>query len=905
MTTLYGREGELATLTALLDGARERRRGGALALTAGAGMGKTALLDAAPKDGFRVLATTGVPGEAGVPYAGLHRLLRPVLDLLPRLPPPYAQALGAAVGGTGGGGVVPFALCELLSRAAEDGPLLCVADDVQWLDSGSLDALAFAARRVQDEAVAVLFAARDDRRPPRGLDGIRRLPLPPLDAEASLRVLDALLGEAAGGDAGWDLAEEIVDLAGGRPLAIRELAGALTPGQLSGATAPPRVLPPGSTLRALYRHRHLRLPVRARRLALMAVAEERLDGPALARAMRKAGIGAREIDAARESGLLRFDGSGVAVRDPLIRASLWADASRAEQQAAHALLAKVLVQDWQRASRLWHRAAGTGEPDDAVAAALAEAARNGDVPADSWRTWQRAATLTTDGPTRTDRYLAAAADAWTAGRTRRARMLLRRARPVQVAPERAERLRGEMEAGSGVPSRAVRILTETAGRLAGTDALTALMWAAEAADSAGDAEAYAAIAARADLTGDDGARSALVRAHLTGMAALARGRYADAAALLGGAVRLADIVVDPAARACAAIAALALDDAGRARILASGAAESARRRGRMPAASFALLVAARAEALLGPGTAPATAGADGLRLAQATRLHVHAAEQLATLALAAARAGDARGARARLDALAPAAARRGLVRASAVGAWAAACLDLAAGRPADAAGRLVPPGAPALVRLHAAPHLVEALVRDGDPARAALAFADYARWTDATRGPAALALAARCRALLAAGDEAEHHFTEALRLHEAAGADHELARTALLFGHRLRRGRRPRAAREHLRAALRTFERHGAEPWAAQARTELRAAGEPVPGRAAPERAPAVPVRRADLGGLTAQQARIARLAAEGATNREIAARLVLSPRTIDHHLRNVFTRLGIRSRVELARLIG
>ncbi|MFD0537565.1 LuxR C-terminal-related transcriptional regulator [Actinomadura luteofluorescens] len=160
-----------------------------------------------------------------------------------------------------------------------------------------------------------------------------------------------------------------------------------------------------------------------------------------------------------------------------------------------------------------------------------------------------------------------------------------------------------------------------------------------------------------------------------------------------------------------------------------------------------------------------------------------------------------------------------------------------------------------------------------------------------TPGPEALAR--RCLALLAGCDgEAEEHFTEALRLHEAGDAVFELARTELLFGHRLRRGRRPRAAREHLRAALRVFERYGAAPWTAQARAELRAAGETAPRAAS------------GFGKLTAQQAQIARMAAEGATNREIAARLLLSPRTIDHHLRNVFTRLGIRSRVELARLI-
>ncbi|WP_143220547.1 helix-turn-helix transcriptional regulator, partial [Actinomadura sp. CNU-125] len=191
-------------------------------------------------------------------------------------------------------------------------------------------------------------------------------------------------------------------------------------------------------------------------------------------------------------------------------------------------------------------------------------------------------------------------------------------------------------------------------------------------------------------------------------------------------------------------------------------------------------------------------------------------------------------------------------------------------------------------------------------------------WSEATRAPVHRALAHRCRALLtdASGDAADH-FTEALRLHESADAVFEQGRTELLYGHRLRRARRPRAAREHLHTALRIFERYDARPWTDQARAELRAAGEtvvplPVPAPAepvhvagTPARPPRpVPVQANAFGDLTPQQAHIARLVAEGATNREIAARLLLSPRTIDHHLRNVFTRLGIRSRVELARMI-
>ncbi|GAA0594549.1 helix-turn-helix transcriptional regulator [Actinomadura livida] len=938
---IHGRARELGVIGTLLDRARDGH-GGALAIVGDAGTGRTALLDAAARraaPGFRVLGTTGVRREAAVPYAGLHRLLRPLAGLFAELPAAHRDALGAVT--RGGRGGTPFvlyaAVCELLSRAAEHGPVLCRADDVQWLDPVSLEALAFAARRVQHDRIAMLFAARGGHGDPDGLAGIRRLHLPPLDEDASRRVLQDALGEAMGcavpyAAIGGDLAEEVIDLACGRPLAIRDLAAALTPGQLSGTVPPPRSLPAGSSLRSLNRHRYLRLPPGARRLVLMVLADEWVNAATVARATRTGGIGPADLDAARASGLLRFEGDAVTVRNRLVRSSLWADASREERQEAHALLAEVLVQEWQAPARLWHRAAVTGEPDPRIADGLAAAARAAQEAgryADSWRVWQRAAALTGEDGARTDRLLSAAGDAWASGRSRRARSLLRQVRQVacgEACAARADGLRGEIEAAAGSPAAAVPMLRDAAERLARHDteaALGALAWAAEAADASGDHGAYLEIADRAATlpgSGPDAApRSALLLAHLTGTATAIRGRYAEAAEHLRRAVLLGAEATDPAAQTWAALSAFMLGDGAATRSLADAAVASARRAGNAPLESYALMVAGRCEALLGHPPGPIAACHDGLRLARAAQLHAHTAEQLATLALTAAFNGDDATAQGHLDRLTGPTGGRGITRAAAFGSWAPAALDLAADRPADAAARLRLPGGAGLAhppaRLLAVPHLVEALVHTGRREQAAEAFEHYRRWADGTpRAPGRTALARRCQALLAARDaEAAEHFTEALRLHEAAGAVFDLARTELLFGHRLRRGRRPRAAREHLRAALRIFERYDAVPWTARARAELRAAGETI-APAAAETAPppsragtdggAAPVTADGFGELTAQQAHIARLAAEGATNREIAARLLLSPRTIDHHLRNVFTRLGIRSRVELARLI-
>jgi hypothetical protein len=603
---LHGRRREIQAIETLLDRTRAGH-GGALTIAGDAGTGRTALLEAAARTAapaFRTIGTTGVPGETAVPYAGLHRLLRPLSAETAQLPPAHRGALGTIMDGAPSAAqlVLYTAVCELLSLTAKSGPVLCCADDVQWLDRGSLEVLAFAARRVQDEPVAVLFATRDDHGD--GLAGIPRLRLSPLDEDASLRVLHDALGPGATASTtvddtgGGDLAEEIIDLACGRPLAIRDLAAALTPGQLSGAAPPPRALPAGSTLRARYRRRHLRLPAGARRLVLMAVAEEWLGAATLARAARLDGIGPADLDAARASGLLRFEGEGVTVRDRLIRSSLWADASRAERQDAHALLAEVLDQEWQRPRRLWHRAAVTGEPDDRLAAELADAAgtaqRAGRY-ADSWRLWQRAATLTVAHGARTDRYLSAAEDAWASGRSRRARAMLRQVRPPAgdgTHAARAAVLRGRIDVAAGFPATAVPLLRDAAERLAGRDAeaaLTALMWAAEAADASGDAPTYLEIADRAASLppGDSreesapagratsfapGSRSELMLAYLGGMAATVRGRYREAAERLGTAARLGADIADPAARAWAALAAFGLGD---------GATRGAARRGRV------------------------------------------------------------------------------------------------------------------------------------------------------------------------------------------------------------------------------------------------------------------------------------------------------------------------------------
>jgi DNA-binding CsgD family transcriptional regulator len=293
---------------------------------------------------------------------------------------------------------------------------------------------------------------------------------------------------------------------------------------------------------------------------------------------------------------------------------------------------------------------------------------------------------------------------------------------------------------------------------------------------------------------------------------------------------------------------------------------------------------------------------DGWQAARTTGQDNYAADHQALLAVLAAIRGDHDECRLLLRELTIPPGAGALSRPTALSHWAFAVMDLASGRPADASARLAAVGDPAtgrgqvVIQVLAAPWLMEAAARSGQDRQRALAVLDlFERWAHSTEAPLPRALAARCHALLAPRDSgaAVAHFREALRLHRTGDADFERARTELLFGQELRRQRRPREAREHLHRAVEVFRHLSLESWADRAASELRAAGERVEAT------------RAAGDGLTAQQRQIARLVSLGATNREIAAQLFISPRTVDHHLRNIYHRLGVRSRVELARQLA
>ncbi len=352
---------------------------------------------------------------------------------------------------------------------------------------------------------------------------------------------------------------------------------------------------------------------------------------------------------------------------------------------------------------------------------------------------------------------------------------------------------------------------------------------------------------------------------------------------------------------CASAAALVVGDLEAAGRLGSRALATARARGRLDVVPQALERLAYGELRAGRHARARAHAEDGVRTARLTGRRNSLAHHHAILALVASLDQDARTVAEHAAAAEETAVRHGLVQAATLAQWALARADLARGRPTEAAARLGPLLAPGpaqghfAVRMLAVPCFVEAAVLAGRTGEVASAVDLFEQWAGFGHDPQAPAQLLRCKALLAGGSEtADTLYTLALARHDATAGDFERARTALLHGKWLRRARRPAKAREALRDALLAFERCGAGAWAAQAAAELRATGEA-----------AAPQPPGSLAGLTPQQLRIARLVAEGATNREAARHLSVSPRTVDHHLRNVFAALGVRSRVELARVVA
>jgi DNA-binding CsgD family transcriptional regulator len=873
----------MAEIDALLDGVRAGR-GGALLLTGEPGIGKSSLLAYARDRAHDavLLSATGVATESGLGYAFLRELLSVVMDT--QIPRPQARALAAALGrGDGGDGDPPdpyltsLAALSVLSAAATGRFVLCLADDLHWADQPSLGALAFAARRLTAEPVVLLASSRTTL----SIAGIPELQLRGLDQAAA----GALVGERAAPA----VRDALVSAAAGNPLALTELPDGLTAAQLAGKTPLPDPLPLPGELERVFAGRLSELSADAQSMALVCAAAGSADLSVILRAAAALGLPESVLDPL--DGLLAADGTFC---HPLVRSAAYYSATAGERRAAHRALADA-VPDADR--RAWHLAAAATGPDAAAAAALEESAertlrRSGYLAAAG--ALERAATLSVR-PADALRRLAAAADAaWRGGDAVRVTELLghldRLGVPDPAISLRLRHLRGLIELRAGVPGDGLAILLPAAAEAVVTDpplAVTMLAVAGECAFQAGDTAGQAAIAALTTKLPDVGDEPHALLASL--YKAVSGG---EPSRQLDGVLDALDALDDPDLLARAGGMAYGLGAYPAARKLRRRAVERARALGAAGSLAWALRSAVMEELGHDRYAWAEAYATEGLALATETGQPNLACQHRAFLAQVAALRGDAGLARRLTGEVLAEAAGRGLTGTAALARLALINLALASGQPEDALTQLDALLAVATLRgiaLRAVPDLVEAAVRAGRPEVATAPLGGYLVWADASATAEGKALAARCRALLA--DEPDEQFIAALGWHDAADHPLETARTALLFGEYLRRVRRRVDARDRLRSALETFTSLGATGWAARAAAELRATGETV-------------AATRDSTTLTAQELQVARLVGEGLTNRDAAAQLFISPRTVDHHLRNIYRKFGISSRTELARCV-
>ncbi|WP_240670565.1 ATP-binding protein [Actinoplanes solisilvae] len=908
---LVGRRSERDTVEKFLSLAGAGRSG-SLVVRGEAGIGKTAVLEyarrAALAEAFRVESSVGVESETQFAFGALHQLCAPLLDRTGTLSEPQQAALGVAFGLHGGAApdrfLVGLAILNLLAEVAEEQPLLCLVDDAQWLDEASAQVLAFVARRVGAERLALVFGLRDtddgDRHP---LTGLPELTLEPLGASDARALLTAAVGTPL--DEG--VRERILAEACGNPLALLELPRSLRPANFAGGFELPDALSVPHRIEESFRRRSRSLPPETQLLLLVAASEPTGDAALLWRAAAGLGLTYEAATPAEVAGLVEI-GVRVRFRHPLVRSAVYQAAMPPDRRRAHGALAGATDPKTDPDRRAWQRAQAVLGFDEEAAEGLersAERARARGGVAAAAAFLQRAAELTPAPALRARRALNAAQAKHEAGATEAALELLAvaAAGPLDALPRaRLELLRAQIafhqRRGGDVPG----MLLDAAKTLAPLDpvlaretylhALDAAIHAGrlargrgsiEAAETALDAPAPSTPPQPVDLLLDG-----LATRYTQGFEASVIPLQAALETLRDHDSRVNDGDLRWLWLACH-VAAMVWDDEAL-YVLAVRAVRLSREAGALSMLPAALNAVASVLVLHGDLARAAELAAEETAITQATgapplpnaRLMMAAwrGRQAETLELYAAVVEEAtvRGEGATV----------GLAQAT------LAALHNGLGNYDEALAAAQPPWEydDLAYSSLALPELIEAASRVDEPKRAAAALEQLSSRARASGTQFGLGLAARSRALLTTGPAAEEHYREAIeRLSKCRMAVY-LARTHLVYGEWLRRERRRQDARDQLRTAYNLLSGMGVEAFAARAARELRATGE-HPGKRNAQPADA----------LTAHELHIARLVATGVTSREVGAQLFLSPRTIETHLRKIFRKLGITSRRELREL--
>ncbi|MFL6063769.1 MAG: AAA family ATPase [Friedmanniella sp.] len=900
---LRGRRAECEALDALVDSLRAGRSG-TLVLHGEAGIGRSALLGylVGHAAGCRIARAMGVESETELAFAGLHQLCSPFLDRLERLPLPQAEALSTAFGCRRGDApdrfLVGLAVLNLLSDAAGEQPLLCVVDDAQWLDRISAQTLAFVARRLVAESVGVVFALRGSGDEP-DLTGLPKLAVGGLtEADAQLLLESAISGPLDDG-----VRDRIVAETRGNPSALLGLARASSPAELAFGFGFPGELPPASRLEQGYVRQLQPLPLQTRLLLLAAAAEPAGDVTLLWRAADQLGIDPHAATPARAAGLLELGGQ-VLFRHPLVRSAVYRSASVKERQRIHRALGEATDAARDPDRRAWHRGQAAVDLDERLATELEQSAeraqtRGGLAAAAAFQ--ERAAELTPDPVRRAQRALAAAQIQHQAGAPTAALHLLNLARAgplAEVDLARAELLQAQLTFSANRGLDAPPLLVQAAKRLERwdarlaretyLDAYSAALFAGSPSDGLRNLAEAVILALDPSEVGQPRCPSDLL---LEGLALLTTQGYGAATPVLQRALtgfRREPLPDQEALRwlwlACRVARALSDDMAWDE--LTQQQVRVARRAGARSLLPIALTERAGLELVAGNVTVASSlvAEADGVTEASGSQVRLQGAVWLATWS------GDESEARALLDASRRAGNGEGPWQSS--NEWASANLYLGLGRYEDAfaaAERAAQPQALELSPACLAPELIEAAARTGRGDRGLQALGPLTEVARASGTDWALGVMARCRALLSDGEDADRLYRESLERLASTRITAALGRSQLLYGEWLRRAGRRTAAREQLGAAHEIFGRIGLAAFADRARHELSATGATARRRSA-----------LNLDQLTPQETQIAHLARDGRTNPEIAAQLFLSARTVEWHLRKVFTKCSISSRKEL-----
>jgi DNA-binding NarL/FixJ family response regulator len=900
MPALIGRVDEQARVIALLEAARRGESGG-LVIRGEPGVGKSSLLDAVVEQAgdFRVLRALGVESESDLVFSGLLELVRPAIGLISDLPDGQRQALENALGLGRSGSVDRFAVYTatlgLLALAAEERPLLCVVDDAQWVDPTSREALLFATRRLAAEGVVMLFGARDSEAQFFEARGIPELVLAGLDADDARRLVEASSAEPIAPS----VVATLITATGGNPLALIEIPAALRESQRLGAEPLDDPLRGGAAVERAFGARVRALSQAAQRALLIAAVSDSGESNSV---LQAAGVDACGLDEAEAAGLIRIAGEQLRFRHPLVRSAVDAAATSGERRLAHAALASAL-DGWDDDRATWHRAAATVGQNEQVAAALervAEGARRRGGAESQARLLDRAARLTPDRERQAERLHAAGRAAYDAGRIDYAAALLDDGLALAASPQlRADLVEGRVETAKvrGDLANWIDMCWAEAERIAEHDRVRASRILfhvydhyAEQHEVAHARDVLDRIIALATGAPDD--QNVLLA---RGWQALMEGDIAEARAAATRGVELSSDRINERAAEFPFVLAY-IGDVEAAAAALEPVVDRLRRDAAVLDLAKALLTQSVIERCLGRWRAALSTASEALALSEEAGIPYLTCMSLGFLATIegtlALESGAARARR--VSEMAPGMGQQGEAM---VATGALATIELVAGR-IDEAIDLLEGVRDDMRDVHARfsfweADLIEAYVRARRRHDAAELLRSFDRGARQAQHPQAIAIAARCGALLAE-DDADEAYAEAMALLSAGPWPLDLARCELLNGERLRRAGKRAAARTQLHSALDRFEQLGAVGFAERARQELQATGDTV-RRATPD-------TRDDL---TPQERQIATLAAGGATNREVAASVFLSTKTVEKHLSSVYRKLDVRSRTELARLLA